>query len=643
MSSLGQVDIDSLHRKHADLRKALARLDAFQERFIDDKADLIQKMSKAEKYLADKDSTLAVLERTLSIVQTQSKALFEELLTQLIHDIMPQNKDQVVLEAGVSRNRATLEFLSKNSSGFFENIYYDCGGSIHNIISVGLRFIVLSRTANRRILFLDEPDCWMNPRYVPTFMAIVESLAQRVGVQVIFISHYDTDYSKMAGQHIHLQNEDGVVTTQISYAADKVSDASAAEGIGDETHLNTLMDGVGWRYIRLTNVKSHENTLIELSPTMNYLSGDNNVGKSHVIRAVAAMLSNNGTESLIAHGKDEARLEIGIEEGLSLVWTYRRRGTRKTTYELFDSEGNLIKESRDGKDAPDWLNDYFAMAQVNGLDVHISDQNQSDFLIDRGTSTHDRAKALSLGRDAQKVQRMISLHGERCTESRKMLNEGQRDLRSVKNKLAVFRHNGSIQDCLDGAEKSLSEISKNTSRLQELGLSAAKLSKLSSQVRVLRSGESLLVPAVPEIKGEGDLERAITQIERKAKEKEALSYISGVSIADFPHQEPIFELGVLAARIASLREKTAVIRGVVNVIPELKCPDPSAKDSDLVIKTGTSLEEKRKRVELLKSALKEAIGVEEATLAEKEALVADHGYCPFCNAKYSPDGGRHEH
>lgn len=52
----------------------------------------------------------------------------------------------------------SLDVGVRTSSGFVRNAYQDKGRSVENILAMGLRFISVSRTSNRRLIVMDEAD-----------------------------------------------------------------------------------------------------------------------------------------------------------------------------------------------------------------------------------------------------------------------------------------------------------------------------------------------------------------------------------------------------------------------------------------------------------------------------------------------------
>ena len=66
------------------------------------------------------------------------------------------------------------------------------GGSVANIVSVGLRMFAittLDERRHRRFLVLDEQDCWLHPDLVSKLVRIVQEAGAALGFQVLMISH----------------------------------------------------------------------------------------------------------------------------------------------------------------------------------------------------------------------------------------------------------------------------------------------------------------------------------------------------------------------------------------------------------------------------------------------------------------------
>jgi DNA repair exonuclease SbcCD ATPase subunit len=113
-------------------------------------------------------------------------------LTYALQEVLEQDL-KVVSTTEVKRGKATINF-SVERDGHQEDILTGQGGSVCNIISVGLRLIALSQLPDRehrRFLILDEQDCWLRPDLVPRLMAIIHTIAHKLNFQLLVISHHD--------------------------------------------------------------------------------------------------------------------------------------------------------------------------------------------------------------------------------------------------------------------------------------------------------------------------------------------------------------------------------------------------------------------------------------------------------------------
>jgi hypothetical protein len=75
-----------------------------------------------------------------------------------------------------------------------EDLLRGQGGSVVNVLSVGMRLFALSELdaqLHRPTLFLDEPDAWLSPDLVPRLMRVITLAASDLGFQVVVISHHD--------------------------------------------------------------------------------------------------------------------------------------------------------------------------------------------------------------------------------------------------------------------------------------------------------------------------------------------------------------------------------------------------------------------------------------------------------------------
>lgn len=142
-----------------------------------------------------------------------SKALFGKILDEVelnlthgIREILGQDR-VVITEREVKSNRLQIHFQIHNQGNEdeIEDIMSGQGGSVCNILSVGLRLIALSQLPeeqHRRFLVLDEQDCWLKPALIPKFMKLINEIADKLSLQLLVISHHPLDLFAGAADRI---------------------------------------------------------------------------------------------------------------------------------------------------------------------------------------------------------------------------------------------------------------------------------------------------------------------------------------------------------------------------------------------------------------------------------------------------------
>ena len=147
------------------------------------------------------DDFLCLAPKAAQKLEELSTALFGELLRELgtnlthaIREILGQDRE-VKAVASIKDKKLQVDFQISNN-GKEEDIMAGQGGSVCNILSVGLRLIALSRLnpeEHRPFLVLDEQDCWLRPDLVPRFMDLISRVARSLNFQVLVISHHPLD------------------------------------------------------------------------------------------------------------------------------------------------------------------------------------------------------------------------------------------------------------------------------------------------------------------------------------------------------------------------------------------------------------------------------------------------------------------
>lgn len=150
------------------------------------------RLTEIEKFLELEPKVLAALDTLDSQLFKKITSLLEDKLSIALQEVLEQNI-RLKVESVMSHKSIGFEF-SIERDGHEENIMKGCGGSVANILSVGLRLFALTTLdegVHRRFLVLDEQDCWMQPEIVPRFVKIIKEAAKALNFQVLMISHHD--------------------------------------------------------------------------------------------------------------------------------------------------------------------------------------------------------------------------------------------------------------------------------------------------------------------------------------------------------------------------------------------------------------------------------------------------------------------
>lgn len=523
-----------------------------------EQARISNEIAELDRLLSRKDEMLETLELLQVEAQGRKKADFEALLTSLIHDIIPGKQDKIVLTNGIRNNKASLD-IDIEVNGEIENVYEDKGGSISNITAMGLRFVVLARNPNRRVLMFDEADCHLAREYIPAFAAVMNSLAHNMGIQVIYISHHPISCFEGYGRIIHLQKESGKIVSRVIG-----EEGPAPEGYQPPDSAI--------RYIRLRNFGPHQNTLVEFSPGLNIISGDIDLGKSKLIQAIADLTVNNGQVGRITHGKKAFEVELGLEEGMTLHWSYQRTAQKKTKYLLNDKDGVEIKSSDEGTVIPDWLHTYLAMAPVNGENIHLHSQKDSSYLLSSTKySATERAQMLPLGRSSRDVMAMIQAFKTKLDNARSDRKKLEKELNKNQNLLmtmSLILENPIDAELQYAICDSLIAAQAENTHKQALLEKLERLTTLSAlyETAVMALDRQVVAPVT--LISNPEMNLLADRIERLELEEAVLNKITTIKPAGAaPSLHNIAEMAVLGKKISDLTKDLGIIEKINGLVP----------------------------------------------------------------------------
>lgn len=230
-ASVRQTSLSSEQKLQA-ARTRIGGLSKLRQDRLAKKQRVQKRLEEIQEYLDVSESVSEALEQLSNSLFEQQLGVVQEKLTVGLQEILEQ---PVTFRAkpDVKRGAATVEF-SIERNGKAEDVLKGQGGSVANILSVGLRIFALTTldpAQHRRFLVLDEQDCWLHPDLVPRMVKMVHEAAEALGFQVLMISHHDGRYFERWADRIYRLslNSEGHVTTEMVF--DKPNEIGQEENL----------------------------------------------------------------------------------------------------------------------------------------------------------------------------------------------------------------------------------------------------------------------------------------------------------------------------------------------------------------------------------------------------------------------------
>ena len=392
MSEVLKSRLLALDQKIRDLQQKAAGVDAVIAERRNRASTLGKNVAEAKHRLELNPDVQSFMISLQQRVHQRGVGLYEKLLTALVQDVLPENPHPVSLELSTEKGLPALTIqLGRGDTA--QNIFEDTGGSLTNVVSSGLRFIALARSPLRKFLVLDEPDCWIEPFRIPRFADILSDMSDEVGVQAILISHHqDSAFAGLLDRMRLEKDSQGVI---------KVKHMRKPIWLNDSQ--------VGIRSIRLERFMSHLDTLIELGPGINVLSGPNHIGKSAIVNSLRVFAYHEGADRQIMHGFNDFVITITLENGKVITCKRNRKGARKTVYTYFEPGMLAPREEPASKtEAPEFVVNNLKIQRLNDLDIQLSHQKMPVFLLNEPHTK--QATLLSAGLEADHVRKMLEVY-----------------------------------------------------------------------------------------------------------------------------------------------------------------------------------------------------------------------------------------
>ena len=607
-----------------------AKLTGLRESCVSRDATLRARVADSKGRLELVEQVDAALESLQNRAHRRSVGAFERLLSAIVRDVLPE-KGEVRLNLYQERGAPALDVQIDNA-GSIEDAFDGSGGAVTNVLSAGLRFAALARTGARRLIVLDEPDCWIKPERVAGFVRVLADVARRAGTQTILISHHEPELF-----------EDLVSLVKLTRCA------TGAHGADGAAQVEVLRRAAEWpddaapglRSIHLKNFRAHLDTTVPLFPGVTAVIGDNDLGKStFAATSLRAVAYGDGDDTLIRHGAPEAHVEIEIENGRRVVWTRRAKaksGQPKVSYALYERGSD--EPVREGRAAtrgavPEWVSEALGIARAGDMDIQVGSQKSPVFLLDRPASM--RAQILSVGRESGRLSGLIERYGELKRTDRAQVKDGEVELVGLGRKLAASEALPEVGEALSGLAEDLKNIEATHAQQSRLVTLMDRIEALETHSRDAWACSAALadLPAPVELKETQKLAGLVAGIERLERR---VSVPVPPALPELPQLHDTAAIALAGQRIARLGKQ------IEGRLPLPEMPEaPQLHDLSGLVRVAGTVSSRVTERERAKKALDEAAAAVKAAHASEAAIIEEiGGVCPLCGGRV--EAGDDEH
>lgn len=582
---------------------------------------LLQTAEKLEQTIGEAKHRLELrptVEDVLLTLQERSHqrtvGMYEHLLTQILQEVLPNETKAIAAELTTVNGQSSMSFLvERKPDGQREDLFAGSGGSVTNVVSAGLRFIALSRTKLRRFLVLDEADCWLAPGRIEAFANVIANMGTDLGVQSLMISHHAPElFGGCAGSMVQLQRVNDQVSATVQYSRE----AAGA-------------DQLSW--LRLVNFMSHSDTTIPLSAGMTVLVGQNDVGKSAIVTALAALSGlRSFKKEFVRHGSSSSSVMAGFSDGRILECTRNAKGSPAMMYRLFAADGSLLHETPSAQ--PDWLADVLGIHTESGLDIQVGDQKQPVFLLNETGSK--QAAILSIGKESSLITDMQVEYKRQLADDRSTVKQGETQLQQLRTDLGHLQGLTKCADLLQTATLTLHDAQQAQADATALEALVTRLSTVHRESQPALALAALTPPASPELVDD-------TPIISLGKSLRQLAPLAALQMPAEPGPLPVLaDADKLAALVSELAEQSRKLT-VVPPAPELSCRAEQFQSVEAGNRLLGALEAQGEQLAAALTQLSAATADAAKTSTELDQVVAElGGICPLCN---SPTLGQSMH
>lgn len=559
------------------------------------------------QYLAEAEDVKPVL---ASMFESSSGPFLREserALTNAVEGIIGDGS-AIGIEANTLRNKMIARIgtivnvaskKNEDTNRVLRSIFDSEGGALTNIIAFCLRAISTARSGQRRLLVIDEPDCWMSNENVKPFFQMVADMARLGGFQIIALTHHLDSIKELLDEsnviRILREDEHDADGNPVRRGkAQLVHKDSTPEHEDSSNYLSS---------VTLRNFNGHDSSEFVLAPGMNFIVGENNVGKSRILRALRCVALGLGEDADISSFKDSkgrekfarhadvmielASIQNGQKTPLKQIhWRRNLKGSPAETWEMYSfTNGTLNKKpdtSNDGEicsvskgrglEAPSWIR------SSEGLDIRpLTDealcpqlhlQKVPSFALDKP----DRilGELLAIGEKAARIKEMMRIHAENISSKNRELKEVKARIDTLSEELNKTAFILRVKQSIDTAEALNTLIEKQNAVIADvcrIFKEYQSTSEKNQNISEVFGSISIEDPKIVETASARNI--FINHEQARLAEKNLSGVISGIKIEE-PDIKALDVMASLCREHEKLSAKEAICSDIFSRMPEIE-------------------------------------------------------------------------
>jgi len=481
----------------------------------------------------------SVFEGMQHLAHQRSVGSLEALLSAILKDVLP-DEGAIRLLPSYKANNTHLDVML-DKAGALEDVLDGNGGAVTNVVCAGLRFAALSRTGNRRLMVMDEPDCWVSLDRVPEFARTISQVAQKGRFQTLVITHKQPSFFE---GHYNI----------VRFAQD-------ANGKVEATALSPLISQwesdaqPGIRKIELINVRRHEHTVVPCFPGPTVYVGKSNLGKSTALMtSLKAVAYGESDDSLIRHGCEEARIIFHLENGQRLEWSRHVKRSPSVLYKHFKGEA-LVAEGRPKtrNQAPEWVTELMGVSRVDDLDIQVGNQKTPVFLLN--DSAPRRAQILSVGRESSHLPGLMRAYEQMKAADREAIKQGESELSRLRLRLTYLEKVPPLAERHAALAARAEEVVENMAAREQLSMFLERVEQRSVAIAKLEAVVNALerTPALPVLADAVTTAQVVSRLERAHRK------LGGAELPELPEPPVLHDLRAIADFGARIRRAQSIL------------------------------------------------------------------------------------